>query len=53
MSRTSYEGARGAFLPEIRLGLRIAIENGAFGSFFVVEDEGDGYFGAVGPFRVE
>lgn len=41
---------RGAFLPKIGLAVGVAFEDGAFAAFFVVEDEGDGYAGVVGPF---
>ena len=53
MLSTSYECTASTFLPEIGLALGIAVEDGALGAFFVVEDEGDGYFGAAGPFEIE
>lgn len=36
----------------LRLGVRVAVEDCVLCPFFVVDDEGDGDFGVVGPLRV-
>lgn len=38
-----------SFLPEIGLGMGVSFEDGALAAFFVVEDEGYGDAGGVGP----
>ena len=35
--------------PEEGLGGRVAVLNSTFGTFFVIDYEGDGDFGAIGP----
>jgi hypothetical protein len=37
----------------VRLGLAFAVQQRAFRTFLVIDDEGDGDSGAAGPLRVE